>query len=326
YMPGVSQYEIKYKHSDESEYHYAYTTSIYYTLTNLDAGKEYFIFVRAQSNYNDAWSQSDFELGWTRQLQPSAPTCSLSNYVDITVTYTMSDSASDLELWLKIGSGSWTLYNTFSSNGSVTLQDCSENTYHYFKTRQRVAGAVWTDLYWSDNSSVASKLTQSEPEPTPYSVTSFIGLSNQVNCITFVWNAPSNYMSGWYYKIWRKTSTSSYTLIKTTTSTNYNHYPPSTSTTYTYRIACYNNDDVRGSYKYWTGVVSGGGGFMSDDAEKPIMSIDEDSIESNQNSIDNYLSSHVILLWILLYSVIIYLLIGFIEDKKKMRLVSYAQN
>ncbi|MBN1328923.1 MAG: hypothetical protein JXA54_05570 [Candidatus Heimdallarchaeota archaeon] len=320
-LAGVSQYEISYKHTDESDYHYVYTTSTSFILTDLLPGINYLVLIKAQSNYNNAWSGSNYKMCWTRQLPPLAPTTSLANYVDITITYTLGSSATDLELWMKIGSSDWTLFNTYSVNGSVTIQDCSENTWYYFKTRQRVEGTVLIDLYWSDYSTEISICTQSVPDPTPYSVIGFTGTSNQVNRITFTWSAPSNYMSGWYYKVERKApGETTYTLIKTTSSLSFNYYPSYITISYTYRITCYNNDGVHGPYSSWTGAVSEGGGYNSESPDQQVFSFTDEPTDTT-NTIKFSILLSIICLWILLNSIINYIIINrrLVNRRKTMR-------
>jgi len=263
-LPGTAQYEVQYKYSGETSYHFLSLSGTSVLLTGLQAGKQYLIFVKAQSEYNNAWSQQAYAFGWTRQPQPAAPTVSVTNYVDILVSFSMNPSATVLRLYWQRGSaGKWLLYDTYTENGSVTISGCEENTLYSFKADQYVTGNNYQDSFASENSTVTTIQTQTIPEPTPENVRNFKGMSNGVNKISFSWIPPANALTGWYYKVWRKlASGGSYSLVKTTSSTSFNHYPPSTTTSYTYRIACYNNDGSRGPYSYWTGAVksSGGGG------------------------------------------------------------------
>lgn len=121
-----------------------------------------------------------------------------------------------------------------------------------------------------DNEEIAGGYNPLDPndpgEPIPNSVRNFIGVSNYINKITLTWDPPTNDMSGWYFKIWRKTATTAYILITTTTSTYFYDYPTRYTTLY-YKITCYNNQDNNGAYSYWSGYVisggsSGGGGPM----------------------------------------------------------------
>lgn len=265
-MNGVSQYKVEYKFNGEGVWHEAYTTATSILLTGLLAGTEYLILVYAQSNYNDDWSSGNYEFGWTRHPAPTTPTTSLSNYVDITVNYYMSDDATHLELYRKIGSGSWSYYATYESSGSVVFTGCLEDTTYSFYTRQRIAAAGWTDTYWSPNSATASRTTSHQPEPTPGSCGTLYGFSDYVSKITFTWGQPSNYQSGWYYKLYRGSS-----LIRTSTSRSYTYTPPSPTTTYSYKVTCFNNDGIHGSYSYRSIKVRGGGGGPWNEGPKEII-------------------------------------------------------
>jgi len=105
------------------------------------------------------------------------------------------------------------------------------------------------------------------PEDNPYVsyipeyVPSFRALSNNINKLTFSWSQPSNYISGWKYKVKRWTG-SSWQKIYEGTSRVFNYYPPSATTFYSYRIYCYNGNNQPGVYSSWAGKVksSGGGG------------------------------------------------------------------
>ncbi len=252
-MEGAYQYKIKYIADGETTWTTYITTGTGMLLTGLEPGTIYTFLVYARSSYNYEWSSSAYEFGWTQQLPPPTPVVSLSNNVDITVQYFVrATPAPEVQLWMMAAGGSWQLYGTYTSNGSVTIQGLNDYTWYYFKTRQRVAGMGWTDTYWSGYSGQVSLQTQAV---IPHSVRNFRGMSDTIRKITFSWIAPDNFQSGWYYKIWRGTS-----LIKTTTSTLFNHYPPSTTTTYTYKIACYNAYGQRSPYSYWRGSVTSGGG------------------------------------------------------------------
>ena len=100
--------------------------------------------------------------------------------------------------------------------------------------------------------------TKAPPEPTPNSCGTLNGVSDGVSQITLTWSQPSNWQSGWYYRVWRGS-----TIIKSsTTNTYYTHTPPSPTTTYTYKVACYNSQGKPGPYSYYTGkVATGGFGF-----------------------------------------------------------------
>ncbi|TET28845.1 MAG: hypothetical protein E3J70_08650 [Candidatus Heimdallarchaeota archaeon] len=270
-MNGVSQYKVEYKYNGESTWHEVYTTSSSITLTGLLAGTEYLILVYAQSNYNGDWSSGNYEFGWTRQPAPTTPTTSLSNYVDITVNYYLSDDATHLELYRKIDSGGWSLYATYTSSGCVVFTGCPEDTTYSFYTRQRIAAAGWTDTYWSPISATASRTTIHQPEPTPGSCGSLYGFSDYNTKITFTWGQPGNFQSGWYYKLYRGS-----TLIRTSSSRSYTYTPPSPTTTYTYKVTCFNNDGIHGSYSYRSIKVRGGGGGgpFNEGPEEVIVKID----------------------------------------------------
>ncbi|MHA1451159.1 MAG: hypothetical protein ACTSP4_17295, partial [Candidatus Hodarchaeales archaeon] len=265
-LTGVSQYEIKYR-TGTDDWSYAYTSQTSNVLTSLVSGSKYDLYIRAQSSYNNAWSSSEYGYGRTRQVAPNEPTTSLANYVDITVTYTLSASASELELWLQEGTEDWVLYDTYSSSGSVVISNLDASTTYSFKTLQRYSDAIWTDTLWSEYSTIDSITTQ---EPVPLALGSFHAVSNNYNRITFSWLAPSNYQSGWYYKLYRRVAyTGTYTLIKTTTSTVYVHYPPSVYTLYQYRIACYNSEGDSGPYSYKVIKVKSSGGGGGPHNERP---------------------------------------------------------
>jgi len=267
-LNGISQYEVKYK-TGTDDWSYAYTSQSSIVLTGLVSCSKYDIYIKAQSSYNDAWSYSEYGFGRTRQVAPSEPSTSLSNYVDITVIYTLSSTATDLELWWQEGTADWELYDTYSSSGSVIISNLDALVSYSFKTRQRYSDGLWTDTLWSDYSTIEAITTQ---EPVPYALGTFTAISNNINKIIFSWTAPSNFQSGWYYKIYRRpASYGNYVLIKTTTSTLYNHYPPSVYTLYQYRIACFNSEGVSGPYSYKIIKVksSGGGGGGGPMNERP---------------------------------------------------------
>ncbi|MGC9778142.1 MAG: hypothetical protein HZR80_02755 [Candidatus Heimdallarchaeota archaeon] len=252
-MEGAYQYKVMYQANGETTWTTYITTGTSMLHTGLEPGTIHTFLVYARSSYNNDWSSGAYEFGWTRQLPPPTPVISLSNKVDITVQYFVrATPAPEVQLWWMAAGGSWQIYGTYTSNGSVTIQGLNDYTWYYFKTRQRVAGMGWTDTYWSGYSGQVSLQTQAV---IPHSVRNFRGMSDTIRKITFSWIYPDNFQSGWYYKIWRGTS-----LIKTTTSTLFNHYPPSTTTTYTYKIACYNAYGQRGPYSYWRGSVTSGEG------------------------------------------------------------------
>jgi len=257
-MCGISLYKITYQRIGDTEWITVYSNISSVLLVDLIEGSEYIIFVYAQSEYNQQWSSSIYEYGWTRQPQPDVTILTLSNYVDITIEYFLSEYATELELWWMVEGGQWVLYGVYYSDGSVTITDLDLNTWYYFKTRQRINDSSWTDSYWSVFSFETS--IQTSQEPTPLSVRYFEGEGNGAVRITFTWVKPTNWMEGWYYQIWRKPIGGSYTLIKTTTSTAFNHYPPNPTALYTYRITCFNNYGIYGPYSYWTGKASSGGG------------------------------------------------------------------
>ncbi|MHA1309207.1 MAG: hypothetical protein ACTSQN_18215, partial [Candidatus Heimdallarchaeota archaeon] len=193
----------------------------------------------------------------------------------VTITFTLSSSATELELWWQEGTSSWILYDTYSSSGSVTMNDLDALTTYSFKTRQRYSDGLRTDTLWSEYSTVETITTQ---EPVPNALGTFTAISNNINKIIFSWTAPSNFQSGWYYKLYRRpASYGDYVLIKTTTSTLYNHYPPSPYTLYQYRIACFNSEGVPGSYSYKIIKVksSGGGGPMNERPDQTLYQIDD---------------------------------------------------
>jgi len=232
-MCGISLYKITYQRIGDTEWITVYSNISSVLLVDLIEGSEYIIFVYAQSEYNQQWSSSIYEYGWTRQPQPDVTILTLSNYVDITIEYFLSEYATELELWWMVEGGQWVLYGVYYSDGSVTITDLDLNTWYYFKTRQRINDSSWTDSYWSVFSFETS--IQTSQEPTPLSVRYFEGEGNGAVRITFTWVKPTNWMEGWYYQIWRKPVGGSYTLIKTTTSTAFNHYPPNPTALYTYR-------------------------------------------------------------------------------------------
>lgn len=257
-MSGITLYRVEYKANGDPNWISVNTTNSFLLLTSLEEGTEYLFLVYALSNYNNCWSGGNYEFGWTRQPQPDITILTLSDYVDITIEYYLSDSATELELWWRKDGEDWVLYGTYESSSSVTIEDLDIDTWYYFKTRQRVAGAAYEDEYWSVYSYETS--IQTIHEPTPLNVRYFNGNPGTIR-ITFTWTKPTNWESGWTYYVWRKPeSGGSYTLIKVTEGHSFNHYPPNPNTMYTYRITCYNNDGVHGPYSYWTGKAGGGGG------------------------------------------------------------------
>ncbi|MHA1187962.1 MAG: hypothetical protein ACTSSK_14005 [Candidatus Heimdallarchaeota archaeon] len=124
------------------------------------------------------------------------------------------------------------------------------------------------DEFGQYNTSSSSLIYTAPPQPTPNYVVNFVGLSDGISDITLTWYAPRNYMSGWYYNIWRKQGSGSYVLVASVPHSSgsstlqlWTDTPPSTTTEYTYRISCYNANNQPGPYSYWTGKVEGGFGF-----------------------------------------------------------------
>jgi hypothetical protein len=261
-MSGITLYRVDYIANGDPNWISVNTTNSFLLLTGLEEGTEYLFMIYALSNYNDCWSGGNYEFGWTRQPQPDITILTLSNYVDITIEFTLTDSATEIELWWRIeGEVDFVLYGTYYSSGSVTIENLDIDTWYYFKTRQRVAGSGWQDDYWSVYSYETS--IQTTNEPTPLNVRYFVGNPSGTVRVTFTWVKPTNWLLGWTYYVWRKpASGGEYTLIKVTESHSFNHYPPNPNTLYTYKITCFNNDGVNGPYSYWTGkaATDGGGG------------------------------------------------------------------
>lgn len=146
-----------------------------------------------------------------------------------------------------------------------------------------------------------SRTTSHQPEPTPGSCGTLYGFSDYVSKITFTWGQPSNFQSGWYYKLYRST-----TPIRTTTSRSYTYTPPSPTTTYTYKVACFNNDGIRGPYSYKSiKVTSGGGGPWNEKPNQIIVSLaepEQNDVNPKYNHLLNFVFYLIIFAFYLLFT------------------------
>jgi hypothetical protein len=266
-IAGCSNYEIYYTidgstpdRNNPSHYYGITSDNTAYIINGLQAGTCIKVKVVAISDYNQDLSPSDSNTAttYTRQDKPTLNYYSKS-YNYITVQYFKSSTASEVQIWWDQGNGNWALKGTYSSSsGLITFSGLQASHNYNFKARQIHSG----DSYWSYYCDILSVTTSSPPQPTPNAVQSYSGYGDWVSSIYLQWYAPSNYMSGWYYRIWIKpTSGGTYTYVNShkthvgssSTKQTLVHTPPSPTTSYTYRICAVNSNGQYGPYSYWSG-------------------------------------------------------------------------
>ncbi|MBN1330324.1 MAG: hypothetical protein JXA54_12695 [Candidatus Heimdallarchaeota archaeon] len=88
----------------------------------------------------------------------------------------------------------------------------------------------------------------------PLQCPNFQGLSDNKSKITFSWSQPANFLSDWFYKLFRLENNTEIEIYSDS-KRFFTYTPPNLTTFYSYRLYCYKSVSIRGVYSQWGGSI-----------------------------------------------------------------------
>lgn len=224
-VSGASGYYVYRKTSGGSFAKIKTTTSTSYTDTSAKAGTTYYYTVRAY--YGSTMSSYVTNATIKRMTQPSV---------------TLSNSSTGVKIsWGKVtGASGYYVYRRTSSTGSWTRLKSTTGT-SYTDTTAKTGTTYYYTVKAYSGSYASSYITN---KTIKYLAQPSVTLSNTSSGVKVSWGKVTG-ASGYY--VYRKTTSGSWTKIKTTTSTSYTDTSAKNGTTYYYTVRAY-YDSTLSSY------------------------------------------------------------------------------
>lgn len=181
---------------------------------------------------------------------PSAPigvTATALSDSEVRISWTKV-TGMDYRVWRSTNNSTWAVAGTITRGAAATLTDSglSPSTKYYYKAKSQNSEGVW-----SSYSNTVNATTTAASSAAPTNLTATVLSDTE---ITLVWTAVTG---ATHYRVWRKTSTGYFEVVRlSTSSTVWTDSTAVAGTSYVYKVQAYNTINNVGNYSRFSNLAT----------------------------------------------------------------------